>query len=553
MKYLRNILVVLLLTSILAFPACSKESGTETEVSSGINPDAKTVEEYIQGLEAPISETGLNELKSAVNRILSPIPLPKSLPGDYQVQRVVLSSYSGLLAKGIDVSQINIVISDSEVEGAIDPNGAFETIGPRSILLVLFYWKGYPVPSSYYYFTFTPASENNYLPEYLEMEGETGGTEQIGSSDVHVMTYEGMTRAEWRLPDRKEPQFVLWAMPGEQVSNEEFREVIASIELSGEELLPYDTGIYASDTLFPDPNLETYILDTFPDIEKPISPEDVKDIEEIHASGRNILSLSGLEHCTSLELLELEDNHISDLSPLSRLENLTEVNLTGNEISDVSPLEEVKNLKKLELGYNRIIDVEPLASITALEYLDLGWNQVDFSSAALSRLTGLTHLDLGVNKVPDVIAIGGGLKNLKYLYLNHNLIIGTLPLSGLSNLESLYLADNLIEDISPLSELSQLRSLGLYNNRIADIKPLVALKQLEHLDLRINQISDLTPFRGESFPELTRLDLRGNFISDASPLFEANMPKLEIITLQWNKLSEKEVAEIKEALTVSSR
>ena len=565
MKHMKYILIVTLLLAVLTFPACSLITGEQTEVSTGIPPEARSVGEYFQGLEVATSETGLKELKTAVENILSPVPLPVSFPGNRQVQRVIPRE-SGIIAKGIKVPEINMVLSDKEIPGELDPNGfhlvasgsaglwpeIFDTIGHQSIVLTLYYWRGYPVPSSYYYEAFLPSPEDNYLPKYLGLE--IGDTERIGNADVYLMSNGDTTWAEWRLPDWETPQFIIRAMPGKEVSPEDFKAVIASIELPEEEsLLPYPVEVYSSDRLFPDPNLEAYFLDNFPNLTAPVKAEDVKEVDAISAPGRKIVSLAGLEHCPNLKYLNLDNNHITDLSPLGRLDNLIEVNLTSNLITDVTPLANHKNLKKLELGYNRIVDTEPLIPLTELEYLDLGWNQVDSSSAALSRLTMLTHLDLGINNIPDIIAIGGGLKNLRYLYLNHNLIQGTQPLSGLAMLESLYLSDNQIEDISPLSGLTGLRSLGLYHNRISDIAALTGLEQLEYLDLRVNNISNLTPFGGASLPELKRLDLNYNCISDASPLTKALLPKLEIITLLGNRLTEEEIVEIRQALTARSK
>ncbi len=565
MKHIKYILLVTLLLAISAFPACSLITGEQTEISTGIPPEARSVDEYIQGLNVPASETGLKELKAALGSILSPIPLSTSLPDNCQVRRVVPRE-SGILAKGIKVPEINLVLSDREIPGDLDPNDfhlvtsgsadlwpeIFDAIGHRSIVVTLSYWRGYPVPGSYYYDTFLPSPEDNYLPEYLGLE--TGDTERIGSADVYLMTQGATTWAEWRLPDWDAPQFILRAIPGKEVSPEDFRGVIASVELPGEVfLLPYPAEDYSSDRLFPDPNLEAYFLDNFPGLTAPVKAEDVKEVDAISAPGRNIVSLAGLEHCPNLKYLNLENNHIADLSPISRLDNLIEVNLTGNRISDVSPLAKHKNLKKLELGYNRITDVGPLASLAELEYLDLGWNQVDSSSAALTQLTGLTYLDLGVNNVSDVTAIGGGLENLKYLYLNHNLVQNIQPLSGLTDLEELYLGDNRVEDISSLSGLAKLRSLGLYHNRISGIAALTGLEQLEYLDLRVNNISNLAPFEGVSLPVLKRLDLNYNFISDASPLIQASLPDLEIITLQGNRLTEEEMMEIRQALTTRSK
>jgi len=556
MKCARYVLIISLLLAVSALSACNVLSGNSTQLSNGIPPEARSIEDYFQELDVPASETGLKELKNAVGSILSPIPLPISLPRDYQIRKVVPRE-SGILAKGMKITEINMVISDREIQDELDPESfhvvmsdspdlrpeIFETIGQRSIVLTLYYWKGYPVPSSYYYECFLPTPEDNYLPEYLGLD--TGSTEKIGDKEVWLMSYAHTSFAEWRLSGRDAPQFIIRAMPGKDVPSEDYRKVIASIELPEEELLlPYTAEDYSPDRLFPDPNLEAYFLDNFPNLTTPVKAGDVKEAVAISAPGRNIVSLAGLENCPHLKYLNLENNHISDLSPLGQLDNLIEINLIGNRITDITPLTKHKKLKKLELGYNRITDVSPLGSLNGLEYLDLGWNHID-SPGPISRLAGLTHLDLGVINISMVEAVP---QNISYLYLTHNRIEGTLGFSGLTKLESLYLSDNQIEDISPLSGLANLRSLGLYHNKISDITALTGLEQLEYLDLRVNEISDLAPFAGATLSELKRFDLNYNYISNASILTGAKLPKLEIITLQGNKLTEEEMAEIKSKL-----
>jgi internalin A len=553
---LTKYIIAIILVSILVLAACNPGSDEPKKENNIIGASKRSVTEYILGLEIPVSEAGLRELQLSIESILSPIPLPASLPGNYQIQRVIPRE-SGIIAKGMKVPEINIVLSDKDIPGQLDPNDfhrviagsadlwpeIFDSIGHQSIVLTLYYWRGYPVPSSYYYETFMPSPEANYLPEYLGLE--TGGTEKIGNADVFLMTYGDTTWAEWRMSDWEAPQFIIRAMPGKEVTYENFKEVIASIELPGEELLlPYAAETYSSDRLFPDPNLEAYFLDNFPNLTAPVTAEDVKGVDAISAPGRNIISLTGLEHCPDLKYLNLENNHIMDLSPLIHLDNLIEVNLTGNRITDVSPLAKHKDLKKLELGYNDISDAAPLASLVSLEHLDLGWNQIGASLVgSLSQLSRLTHLDLGVNDITNITTLSD-LKNLAYLYLNHNRLNDILPLSKLTGVQELYLGDNRISDISPLSGLTQLRSLGLYHNQITNIASLVNLKQIEYLDLRVNEISDLTSFAGVTFPELKRIDFRYNYISDGSPLIQASMPKIQIITLEGNKLTEKEISEI---------
>ena len=60
----------------------------------------------------------------------------------------------------------------------------------------------------------------------------------------------------------------------------------------------------------------------------------------LHAVGKGISNLQGLEHCTGLIELSLQQNSIQDISPLALLENLSSVYLWENQIVDLSPLVE---------------------------------------------------------------------------------------------------------------------------------------------------------------------------------------------------------------------
>jgi len=88
-----------------------------------------------------------------------------------------------------------------------------------------------------------------------------------------------------------------------------------------------------------DPILETVIREV---IDKPSGPIYVKDLEGLtelfDAREWGIADLTGLEYCTNLEKLVLEENEITDISPLSKLVNLKELYLKRDEITNISPL-----------------------------------------------------------------------------------------------------------------------------------------------------------------------------------------------------------------------
>jgi len=74
-----------------------------------------------------------------------------------------------------------------------------------------------------------------------------------------------------------------------------------------------------------DSNLEAVIRVTISKSEGPIFPTDLEGLTSLNASKSNITSLAGLEHCTNLTELRLDDNQIGDISPLAPLPNLEEI------------------------------------------------------------------------------------------------------------------------------------------------------------------------------------------------------------------------------------
>jgi Leucine-rich repeat (LRR) protein len=253
---------------------------------------------------------------------------------------------------------------------------------------------------------------------------------------------------------------------------------------------------------FPDPNLEAAIREAIGKATGDIYQSDLEGLTLLDASHRNIVDLTGLEHCTDLIILLLVHNQISDISPLANLTNLTDLSLSSNQISDISPLANLTSLTVLELHYNQISDISPLASLTNLTQLPLDYNQI----SDISPLASLTKLT--------------------YLGLSHNLISDISPLASLTNLANLVLEDNQISDVSPVANLTCLTNLILRYNQISDISPLVNLTSLTYLYLDHNQISDIESLVNN--PGLSQGDtiyLYGNPLSDTS--IDTYIPQLE--------------------------
>ena len=214
----------------------------------------------------------------------------------------------------------------------------------------------------------------------------------------------------------------------------------------------------------------------------PITKQGIQRLKTLEALNRQITNLTGLEHATQLERLELNFNQIRDVSPLAGLTRLTVLNLSDNQIRDVRPLLGLTRLVALNLSDNQFQDVSLLAGLTQLKRLFLYSNQIQDVSP-LADLTQLTDLGLGGNQIQDVS-----------------------PLAGLTQLDTLFLSSNQIQDVSPLAELTRLKVLWLTRNNIRDVSALARLVNLETLKLAENPITDTSPLA--SLTKLVDVDIK---------------------------------------------
>ena len=282
-----------------------------------------------------------------------------------------------------------------------------------------------------------------------------------------------------------------------------------------------------------------------------ITEADMQRLRTLRADDKGIRGLTGLEHATNLERIELRRNQISDLTPIAGLTRLNNIKLRGNLIRDVSPLANLTNVDWLGLEENAITDfsplkrliklngigisgnpvsdVAPLASLISLERID-AWRTpiTDFSD--LAKLPRLSWIEFGSDGALKTIPNLKGLKSLRRLQIDDTYISDLSALSELTGLEWLRLVNNTISDVSPLADLKRLKHLNLDANIISDVAPLAELSRLEVLYLENNAISDPAPLK--ALKNLDRLDLRNNVISDFSAL-EA-LPDTTFLRLEGN-------------------
>ena len=306
---------------------------------------------------------------------------------------------------------------------------------------------------------------------------------------------------------------------------------------------------------FPDPGLDSAVRSAIAKPTGNIYHTDLVGLTYLDAGHRSIVNLEGIQHCTDLTTLFLDDNQIVDTSQLSTLTSLGYLHLGDNQIVDITALAGMTSLRTLFLeknsivsiaalsgmtslahlyaSVNQIVDLAPLSGRTTLTTLRLSNNQI-VSVSALSGLINLTDLTLARNQISNISPLAS-LTKLANLSLNNNQIIDISALSGMLGLTDLYLMYNQIVDVSPLAGLLDLSWLLAYDNLIVDISPLGGLFGLELLALSNNCIVDIGGLSG--LPNLTDLFITGNRIRDLTPLVDnTGINSGDDLDVRWNQL-----------------
>jgi hypothetical protein len=202
--------------------------------------------------------------------------------------------------------------------------------------------------------------------------------------------------------------------------------------------------------LVPDRRMEVAVREAIGKHKGRILESDLVGLTKLDASTKNVIDLSGIEHCTNLQRLNLYGNQIRNIVPLSNLTELRELVLTDGGLRNIRPLSNLTKLQRLRLGSNFISDISPLSGLVNLRELYLWGNRISIIGP-LRNLTNLRELGLGGNQIRYISALES-LTNLEELVLTDNWITDITLLSNLPNLQRLYLAKNQISNISPLAD-----------------------------------------------------------------------------------------------------
>ena len=197
-----------------------------------------------------------------------------------------------------------------------------------------------------------------------------------------------------------------------------------------------------------------------------------------------VLTGNMFQHLTSLEHLDLLENHISVITSSevwNDLSSLIFLRLTGNKITvlKANMFSNLLSLQSLYLGENLITQVEKdsFSGLFNLTIVVLGDNEISsIEFGAFQGLRSLNRLYLGEN---DITAIASGAwnglnDNLTYLDLSQNCLTHLYQnmFSQLSGLQELKLPFNKIEaiDTDALSGLKSIQTLWLIDNKLETLE-----------------------------------------------------------------------------------
>lgn len=198
-----------------------------------------------------------------------------------------------------------------------------------------------------------------------------------------------------------------------------------------------------------------------------MNEEDVKKLQQLDLSGKNVTDLSKLSTFTNLAILNLNDNEINNLSEISKLLNLEHLSIRNNNVTDITPIFNLANLTYLNASNNNISSLEGINKLSNLIYLYLNECNLGNKITPIFNLTNLIELELNNNRISDGnITEISNLNKLEKLSLNNNVISNNsnITLTKIANIASLkeVLLDN--NNVSTIGNVNF--NISLKNNSI---------------------------------------------------------------------------------------
>ena len=147
----------------------------------------------------------------------------------------------------------------------------------------------------------------------------------------------------------------------------------------------------------PDANLRTAVKRSLGG-KKGLTQEQMLDLIELKAAGRNITDITGLEHATNMTIVRLSRNSLSDISALSGLRHLQVLRLDAMNLSHLNDLTNFRDAREIFVRDNQITDVSPLLGLSNLKTLRISGNNL--VNAHLLRQLNLNFIDIEIPPDP---------------------------------------------------------------------------------------------------------------------------------------------------------
>ncbi|XP_077229904.1 receptor kinase-like protein Xa21 [Tasmannia lanceolata] len=266
----------------------------------------------------------------------------------------------------------------------------------------------------------------------------------------------------------------------------------------------------------------------------------------------DLIFLTSLTNCSSLQQLLLDINYISGVLPNS-IANLSSqlinLRLGRNQIFGSIPLgiENLVNLTALGMEENSLTGIIPtgIGKLSKLRALILSHNnffgQIPPSIGNISQLSQL--ILSGNNLQGSIPSSFGKCKHMEDLILSKNNLSGTIPIEILqlsSPSKSLDFSHNSFTGslASEVGNMNQLGTLVISYNRVSGEIPstLGNCLSLEYLYMDHNSLQGIIPSSLSTLKAIRELDLSNNNLSGNIPKYLEKFPFLEYLNLSFNDL-----------------
>ncbi|CAI9090635.1 OLC1v1025450C1 [Oldenlandia corymbosa var. corymbosa] len=293
----------------------------------------------------------------------------------------------------------------------------------------------------------------------------------------------------------------------------------------------------------------------------PNSLGDLRLLQRLYIHQNNLISdpsspilnfISSLSNCIYLELISMGDNPLDGILPdsVGNLSSTLQYMYAHNcRIGGTIPsgIGNLSTLSLLDLNGNQLVGLLPstMKNMQKLQGLYLGTNKMSISLQLFCACKNLGFLALQGNHIvgdtiPDCL---GNITSMRELFLYSNGLNSSIPVSlwNLKDLLKLDLSSNLLTGSLPpeISNLKVAVFIDFSNNYFSGNIPstITNLENLQNLSLAHNQLQGHIPEAIGNMLALQQLDLSYNFLSGSVPMSMEKLQDLVFFNVSFNNLS----------------